>query len=297
MKIAEDFDAFVAIVEAGSISEGARALRMPRATLSRQLGRLEERLGTRLLHRSTRRMVPTPAGETLYARARGLLDAAQAAVESVQRLDDVPRGPFRVSAAPVQTPVLGELLAEFVQTYPDVSVQLETTTRHVDLVADHVDVAFRAGGIREPSLIARALLRTELIAVASPAYLHARGTPTEVSQLGGHACMGGFERGMRPGSTWPLLAGGATPITGPLVTNDMIALKGAALGGLGIALLPNLLIEGEVQSGRLVPLLVGVVGLKTSLSLVWVEREFIDPKVRAFVEFAVRWVEDGRFTT
>ena len=270
---------------------------MPRATLSRQLGRLEERLGTRLLHRSTRRMVATPAGETLYARARGLLDAAQAAVESVQRLDEVPRGPFRVSAALVQTPVLGELIAEFVKAYPAVSVQLETTTRHVDLVAEHIDVALRAGVIQEASLIARPLLRTELVAVASPEYLHGRGTPQGVSDLEGHACMGGFEQGLRPVTTWPLLAGGATPISGPLVTNDIMALKGAAMAGLGIALLPTLLLEGELQSGRLVPVLRGVVGQRTSLSLVWVEREFIDPKVRAFVEFAARWVTDGRFTT
>lgn len=297
MKIAEDFDAFVAIVEAGSVSEGARVLRMPRATLSRQLGRLEERLGTRLLHRSTRRMVPTPAGETLYARARGLLDAAQAAVESVQRLDDVPRGPFRISAAPVQTPVLGELLAEFVRMYPDVSVQLETTTRHVDLVAEHVDVALRAGVVQEPSLIARPLVRTELVAVASPEYLQRRGVPTTVSELAGHACMGGFEQGARPGTRWPLLAGGTTPISGPLVSNDMIALKGAVTGGLGIALLPGLLIEGELQAQSLLAVLPGVVGLRTSLSLVWVERDFIDPKVRAFVEFAVRWAADGRFAT
>ena len=295
MKIAEDFDAFVAIVEAGSISEGARVLGMPRATLSRQLGRLEERLGTRLLHRSTRRMVPTPAGDTLYARARGLLEAAQAAVESVQRLDDVPRGPFRVSAAPVQTPVLGELIAEFVQTYPAVSVQLETTTRHVDLVAEHVDVALRAGVVRAPSLIARPLVRTELMAVASPAYLQNRGTPAKVSELVDHACMGGFDAGARPGNTWPLLGGGATPISGPLVTNDMMALRGAATAGLGIALLPDLLVDAALRSGELVPVLPGVVGVRTSLSLVWVEREFIDPKVRAFVEFAVRWAADGRF--
>ncbi len=295
MKIAEDFDAFVAIVDAGSISEGARVLGMPRATLSRQLARLEERLGTRLLHRSTRRMLPTPAGETLYARARALLESAQAAVESVERLDDIPRGPFRVSAAPMQTPVLGALIAEFVQAFPAVSVQLETTTRHVDLVADHVDVALRAGLVREPSLIARPLLRTELLAVASPEYLQRRGTPEDVSQLAEHACMGGFEGGIRPGHTWPLLAGGTTPITGPLVSNDMMVLQGAATSGLGIALLPDLLIEADLQGGALLPVLRGVVGLRTSLSLVWVEREFIDPKVRAFVEFAVRWAEHGRF--
>lgn len=297
MKIAEDFDAFVAIVEAGNISEGARVLAMPRATLSRQLARLEERLGTRLLHRSTRRMVPTPAGETLYARARRLLDAANAAVESVQRLDDVPRGPFRVSAAPMQTRVLGELIAEFVQTHPAVSVQLETTTRHVDLVAENIDVALRAGTVREPSLIVRPLLRTDLLAVASPTYLQRRGTPADVSELVEHACMGGFEAGARPGHTWPLLAGGTTPISGPLVSNDMMVLKGAVTGGLGIALLPGLLIEAELEAGLFAPVLPGVVGLKTSLSLVWVERDFIDPKVRAFVECTVRWVAEGRFAT
>ena len=117
-----------------------------------------------------------------------------------------------------------------------------------------------------------------------------------VPELVEHACMGGFEAGTRPGHTWPLLAGGTTAISGPLVSNDMMVLKGAATGGLGIALLPTLLIEAELQAGLLTPVLPGVVGLQTSLSLVWVEREFIDPKVRAFVECAVGWAAEGRFT-
>ena len=100
MQIAEDFDAFVAIVDAGSISEAARALGIPRATLSRQLARLEQRLGVRLLHRNTRAFVPTPAGVSLYPLARQVFEAATAAVETVQRLDDVPRGVLRVSTAP-----------------------------------------------------------------------------------------------------------------------------------------------------------------------------------------------------
>ncbi|MBV1859962.1 MAG: LysR family transcriptional regulator [Nannocystaceae bacterium] len=297
MKIAEDFDAFVAIVEAGNISEAARVLGTPRATLSRQLGRLEARLGARLLHRSTRRMVPTAAGETLYGRARGLLESAKAAVESVQRLDDVPRGPLRVSGPPMGTPVLGELVADYLAEFPAVTVELQTTTRHVDLAGEHVDVALRAGVIEEPSLIVRPLARVRLMAVASPDYLARCGTPGAVSELAQHVCIRGFDRGTRPGTTWPLGSGGTTPIRGPFVSNDLAAIKGAAVRGLGIALLPRLLIDDELESGALSLVLPETVGQQISMCLVWLEREFIDPKVRAFVDLAARWAADGRLGT
>lgn len=294
MKIAEDFDAFVAIVDAGSISEAARVLGTPRATVSRQLARLEQRLGNRLLHRTTRRLVPTPAGETLYARARPLLEAAQAAVESVQRLDDTPRGPLRVSSAPLHTPVLGKMMGEFMAAYPEVTVDLQTTSRHVDLVAEHIDVAMRGGVTREPSLIARPLLRTELLAVASPQYLERAGAPGSTDALAEHTCLRGFDGGSRPATVWPLCDGGTVAVTGPFVTTDIMALLGATLVGTGIALMPRAIVDAELQRGDLDPVLEGVLGRGVSLSVVWVEREFIEPKVRAFVEFAVEWAKAGR---
>lgn len=289
MKQAEDFDAFVAIVDAGSVSEAARVLGVPRATLSRQLSRLETRLGARLLHRSTRRMMLTTAGEQLYGRARALVDGARAAVESVQRLDDTPRGLLRVSAPPMLTTEMGRLFAKFMHRCPEVVVELDSGTRHVDLVAEQVDVAIRAGIVREPSLIARVLFQSELIAVASPEYLAKHGTPTTVEMLAEHRCFRGFEGGARPSLAWPLRAGGSVRVEGPLVTNDLMTALGAVIEGLGIGVVPRALAAPDLERGRVVPVLEDTIGAAAPVSLVWVEREFIDPKVRAFAEVAVEW--------
>lgn len=295
MQVAEDFDAFVAIVDGGSISEAARTMGVPRASLSRQLARLEERLGVRLLNRTTRSMVPTRAGEALYPRARALVEGARAAVEAVQRLDDVPRGLLRISSAPLNSAVIGELVGQFLQNYREVQVELRTSTEHIDLAAEQVDIAIRGGVTRDPSLIARRLFRTDMLAVAAPAYLEVQGTPEVPAELSNHACLRGFVEGARPASAWPLRGGGKVGVDGPFVTNDIKALKGAAARGLGIALLPRELVLPELDEGRLVPVLEGHVGIEVSLSLVWLERDFIDPKVRAFIDLAVGWADAGRF--
>ena len=295
MQSAEDFDAFVAIVDAGSISEAARKLGVPRATLSRQLARLEERLGVRLVHRSTRSLVLNRAGEALYPRARRLLESAQAAVEAVQRLDDVPRGLLRVASGPLNSPVLGALVGAFTQVYPDVTVELLSSSRHIDLVAEQIDVALRGGVVRDPSLITRPLLRTDLLAVATPQYLAQHGGLEQPADLAEHACLRGFDEGVRATTAWPLRSGGRVNVDGPLVSNDPMALLGAAVHGVGLALLPRELVRAELAEGRLVPVLEDVVGTDVSLSLVWSEREFLDPKIRAFIDLAAEWAAAGRF--
>jgi DNA-binding transcriptional LysR family regulator len=293
VKASEDFDVFVAILDAGSISEAARELDVPRASLSRQLARLEERLAVRLVHRSTRKLVATPAGEALYPRARALVLAANAAVESVARLDDVPRGLLRVSTPPHYNPALGGVFSTFLRMYPDVQVELQTSARHVDLAEEQVDVAIRGGVVRDTSLIARPLSRSMMTAVASPAYLKRRGCPSNIKDLADHACLRGFAGGKRPNSKWPLQDGGEVEVDGPFVSDDMMALRGAAEDGLGIALIPSDLIHNAIASGCLVPVLEEQVGLNVALSIVWKEREFLDPKIRAFVDVVVRWQEEG----
>jgi len=295
MQDAEDFDAFVAIVDAGSISEAARELAVPRATLSRHLARLEDRLGVSLLHRSTRSLVPTPAGEALYPRARSLVDGARAAVDAVQRLDDVPRGLLRVSSAPLHSPGLGSLVAEFVKSYPKVTVELQTSTRHIDLVSEQIDVAIRGGVVRDPNLIARKLIRTDMVAVASQGYLDERGRPTRPEDLAEHACLRGFEEGARPVTSWPLRNGGRIGVEGPLVTNDLMALLGASKNALGIALLPRELVQPELDTEELSYVLEDTVGIDVSLSLVWSEQRFLDPKIRAFIDMASARFADTRF--
>ncbi len=285
MNLAEDFDAFVAIVDAGSISEAARELGVARASLSRQLARLEERLGVRLLHRTTRRLVPSKAGEVLYPRARAVVEESAAAVEAVRLLDDVPRGLLRVSAPPTVSPSLGELIAAFMLEHPLVQVELIADTSHVDLASERVDVAMRAGVMRDPNLISRSLFRLHTQAFASASYVARHGTPTTVEDLADHECIRRFISGRRPATSWPLVGGGEVPVDGAFVSNDVMALMGALRGGLGIGLAPRELVAADVQSGNLVPVLDGIVGLETTASLVWLERRFLDPKVRAFVDF------------
>ena len=162
-------------------------------------------------------------------------------------------------------------------------------------MADQIDVALRGGVVRDPNLIARRLLRSDMLAVASPRYIGARGVPATPADLERHACLRGFLEGDRPATTWPLRDGGQVPVDGPFVTNDLVALLGAAIHGLGIALIPRALSQPELDSGSLVGVLDGVVGIDVSLSLVWVEREFLDPKVRAFIDMATEWAARGRF--
>src|SRR5690606_25905690 len=142
----EGFEGFVEIVERGSLTAAADALGLPRATLSRQLTRLEERLGVRLLHRTTRKVTATRAGEALYERARRVVDEARAAVEEVRRHDDVPRGLLRVTTPPTYDGFLAEPLLSFVERWPGVQLEVDASARTVDLIAEGFDAAIRGRG-------------------------------------------------------------------------------------------------------------------------------------------------------
>lgn len=294
MDATEGFAAFVAIVETGSVSAAARRLGMPRPTLSRQLSRLETRLGVRLLHRSTRRLVPTAAGDALFPRAQRLVAEADAAIEAVRRHDDVPRGLLRVSVPPVAGPWFADLIVSFLGRWPEVQVEVVADARHVDLVREGFDVAIRGGVVRDPSLVARRLLRAESVVVASPAYVAARGAPRTPEELVQHEAILAPGEGGRGETHWACFGGGAAPVRGRLVTNDIFLRLGAARDGLGLALLPRLMIAEELARGELVPVLEGQVGFDGVLAVVHVERAFVDPKVRAFVDHVVAAAEAGR---
>ena len=284
MQILDVLPAFVAVVEAGSISRAARQLGVPRATLSRRITGLEDALGVRLLHRSTRRQVLTPAGETLYERALVVVQDAEDAVQAVQRLDGVPRGLLRLAAPPALGDGMARVLSTFLARFPEVQLEVEASTRHVDLVAEQVDVALRAGQVTAPELIGRKVWSTEVLAVASPDYLAARGTPTSAASLADHDCILGFVGGTTPERAWPLRGGGTVPVHGRLTTNDLLLRVEAARSGQGIAMLPHLVVAEALDAGMLVPVLADEVGTHSALTLVYAERKHLDPKVRAFVD-------------
>ncbi|MFZ5893535.1 MAG: LysR family transcriptional regulator [Myxococcota bacterium] len=281
--------AFTKTVEAQSLSRAAAELGVPRATISRRLARLEERLSARLLRRTTRSLVLTDAGDALYRHARIVLDAVAQAEGSVRRADHAVRGDLRVSAPLMLNDAFLSMISGFAKRYPEVRLHVHLSSQHVDLQRGGYDAAIRATTELEPGLVARTLLRSVLVAVASPEYLAAHGVPKSARELKDHRCLLGFVRGELPQTHWPLVGGGKIPVTGAFLSNEMAVLCDAALRGLGIALVPTLLAKSYIEEGLLVEVLSGEVGAETRVFIVYLEREFIPPQLRAFIDTVVEW--------
>ena len=281
--------AFTETVERRSLSAAAEALGVPRATIGRRLARLEARLGTRLIRRTTRSLVLTDSGEALLRHARIVLDAVETAEASVRRVDDVVRGDLRVSMPPMPQEPVAALVDGFLRRYPEVRLHVHVSTAHVDLRRDGIDVAIRAGTAIDPGLVARTLATTVLVGVATPRYLAEHGTPTRLDDLAEHRCLMGFRRGELAETHWPRVRGGAVHVGGAFSSNDLGLLHALASAGQGIALLPLFLVQDALASGALVPVLPRLLGASTRVAVVYAERELLPPQVRAFVDAVVAW--------
>lgn len=281
----------VAVVEAGSVSAAARHLDWPRASLSRRISELEASLGVTLLHRTTRKLTLTRAGEELYRRARRILEMAAEARDSVRRLDGVPRGLLRLSVPPRLGDKIHMLLLDYLQRYPETRLEVQATGRLVDLREEAYDLAIRAGAVRDPLLVAHEVGGSEVFAVASPDYLRRHGIPRASADLAEHQCLINFGR-----DHWPLREGGEVAVKGRLVCDDIFLLQEAACAGAGIALLPEALTEKALREGRLKAVLREQVGARSPFTLLYPSGSLLEPKVRAFVDLAVPFLSKLRFT-
>ncbi|MEM6927817.1 MAG: LysR family transcriptional regulator [Myxococcota bacterium] len=284
---------FVSVVDAGSISAAARSLGMPRATLSRRLTALEQDLRVKLVHRDSRKLTLTHAGELLVDRARKLVASADEAWAAVRQAQEGPSGRLRLSLPP--TVLFSDLLVAFRRSHPDVELQVVGTPRVLDLVAEGIDVALRSGPILADGLIARLLWSEQQSLVASPDYLAAHGRPTGVEQLGRHEFVVGFEEGWKPTLTMPLRAGGTVLVKSGFVCHDPLTHLVAVLESQGLALLPTRLTAPYVDSGQLERVLVDAVGMDKPTSLVFPDRELLPSQVRAFIDFTVAFYQDGPY--
>lgn len=285
-----DLDILVAIAETGSLTAAAVRLDLPRPTLSRRLQKLEEDYGARLVHRTTRSVQLTETGKELFRHARPIVDAVQAAGDAVRARDGVPRGVLRISI-PGSTEAMANMFIAFGLRHPEVRLELVSAARHVDLVAEGFDIAIRAGYLSGPSLVSRRLATTANRAVASPGYLEQFGVPQSIEELVEHACLVSFERGEVPRRSWPLLAGGRTPVSQRLASNDLGILLQGALSGMGMAMLPDLFLREPLADGRLVVVLPELLGARTGVWLVYPEKRLVLPRVRAFIEHTLTWME------
>lgn len=281
--------ALVWVVDLGSFTKAAERLGIPKSTVSRRIASLEDDLGIRLLHRSTRKVTPTEAGRALYARASRAIAELEDAIRAVEDLGDVPRGELRVTA-PVDfgVAVLAELSKEFLETYPEVSLTLELTNRMVDLVGEGFDAALRFGTLADSSLVARKLTSSKLGFYASPEYLERAGTPTTLDDLERHELM--VFRGLSANGVIQVHTPDgivAYKFEGRLACNDFAFLRRAVLASYGIALIPLLIIDERECGGRLVRVLPDHHVPSGELHFVYPSARHLSANVRAFRDFLV----------
>ncbi len=285
--IASALQEFVTIVERGSVSQAARELGLPRPTLSRHLAALEDELGVTLLHRETRRLALTRAGEELYRRALKIVSEARELEVAVRQLDGVPRGILRVSLPVALGTRASEMIERYLADNPEVSVDVVSTSRHVDLVGEGIDVALRAGVVRDPSLMVRKLVPSDAQLFAAPSLLERVGAIETVDDLARLPCVLLYQSGWKPIDDYPKLDGGSVRVSGRIRANDVQLARGLTLSGVTAALLPTHFCEEDVRRGALVPVLPDVIGAAGAVSVVWPAQEHLDPKVRAFIDVAV----------
>lgn len=247
-----ELEVFVRVIELGGFSAAARACGMTPSAVSKLVARLEQRLGTRLVNRSTRQLQLTAEGCAFYERGvRILADLEEA--ERCASEHTAPRGRLRVNAnVPFGHHVLLPLAPEFLRHHPDVTLDIVLTDEVIDILEQRTDVAVRAGPLKSSSLMARKLGATRMVIVAAPGYLARHGTPTTPQELLAHNRLGANYVRAQPG--WPLRQGDqniALPVTGNAQASDGEALRHLALAGLGVARLAAFQVREDLAAGRL----------------------------------------------
>jgi DNA-binding transcriptional LysR family regulator len=283
-----DIAIFVKVVELSSFTAAAEALEMSQPVVSKAVTRLEEKLGARLLNRTTRRLSLTEAGSELYRRSVHALEEIENAELEVARFQTEPRGTLRVSA-PMSFSILqlGPVIQTFMDRYPGVSVELSMDDRQVDLVQEGFDLAIRIGRLRDSSLIARKICPCRQVICASPAYLAKRGTPERPEDLFEHNCI--LYSLLSAPREWRLVDAEGNehivPVHGTLQSNNGLVNRAAAMAGGGIILLPTFYLCDQLRSGELKPILCQFKPEEIAVHAVYPERRNLMPKVRAFVDF------------
>ncbi|OAZ93130.1 LysR family transcriptional regulator [Enterobacter asburiae] len=290
MQDLNDFVWFVKVVDYGGFAAAGRALDLPKSRLSRRIAHLEERLGVRLIHRTTRQFTVTEVGQTFYQHCKAMMVEAEAAEEAVAALQAEPRGVVRITCPITLLHVhVGPMLARFMARYPGINLQLEATNRRVDLVGEGGDIAIRVRPrpFDDSDLVLRVLADRGHCLVAGPALIQRLGEPVVPSEL----------------SAWPGLSMNEGKhihkwaLSGPggakaeihyhprLITTDMLALREAAMAGIGVVQLPILMVKDQLASGELVRVLNAWEPRREVIHAVYPSRRGLLPSVRTLVDF------------
>jgi DNA-binding transcriptional LysR family regulator len=281
--------AFTKVVQHGSFAAAARELRLSRSAVSKYVIDLEQELGVQLLVRTTRSASPTENGQAYYERCVAILADLEEADVTVTRLQAEPRGILRVNA-PMSfgTLHLGPALADFMERYAELQIQLILSDQQIDPVQEGFDVTLRIADLPSSSLIARKIAPAPRVVCAAPSYLQRRGTPQRPGDLREHDCL--TYGHLATGRQWKLTGPDGEhwiPIPWTLCTNNAEVLCEAAVRGRGIALLPTFIAAAELRQGKLQTILESYKAPEISVYAIYPETRHVSVKVRVFIDFLI----------
>lgn len=285
-----DVAAFVRVVENSGFAKAARELGVPTSTVSRAVARLEENVGTRLLHRTTRNLSVTSEGHAFHQRVAPLISSLKDAGRTLGGGGKEPEGSLRITAPnDLGSAFLSEEVVRFADRYPLLQVELVLTNRKVNLVSEGIDVAVRAGRLESSSLVARKVGTLEVELYASPSYAERNRLPSTLAELSRHKIVG---FGARDGKvSWQLDGprGQETiELSCRIACDDFGFVRAAAIAGGGIGLIPRVIALSEVQSGRLVRVLPEYGQRGAPLTVIYPSARQVPPKVSAFRDFLAK---------
>jgi DNA-binding transcriptional LysR family regulator len=285
-----DIVVFTKVVETKSFTGAAELLGLPKSTVSRKLAQLEERLGVRLVQRTTRKLALTDIGQAYYERCARIVSDVAAAEQLVTDMQSTPRGRLRMTA-PVDLSMryLGSIVADFLSVHSDINIELEASDRIVDLIEEGFDLAVRFGTLPESTLIARRLCSINAVMCASPAYLARRGTPTTIEELDEHDRVL-FMPSPRTQS-WTMTHGDqsydfARPAR--FASNNVGAVYEAAAAGAGIAVLTDFMVASDCERGNLAYVLPEWTGRPIEVNAVYPARQNLPPRLSLFLDHLAR---------
>lgn len=290
MDRAAEMSAFVRAVETGSFSAAARELRLTPSALSKLVTRLEDRLGSRLLQRTTRRLQMTPEGEAFFNRARPILTAMDEAEAEVTASGKTPRGLLRLQCGfAFGMHQLAPGIPHFLERYPEIELDVRINDQPPALVEDNIDLAIRIGALDESSMVARRICNLERVICAAPTYLERYGTPRTPDDLQQHNCL--WVTSLPALRRWPFDTDDGVRvvhISGNMVANNAEMVLQLALAGVGITRLTDVMVGAALRRGDLVPVLGNWHHVEpVPLYATYPSGRHLAPKVRAMVDFLV----------
>jgi len=277
--------AFVRVVDSGGFSAAGRRLNMSTTMVSNHVQSLEDRLGARLLNRTTRKVSLTEVGKGYYDRCVQILADLEQADDIAGALQSTPRGTLRVYTATHIVQFVSPVVAEYLGAYPEVKVDLSIGERTIDLIDEGFDIAIRLTPPPDSSLIVRSLATWRHVLCCSPDYLERHGRPQQLSELTDRNCI---RHALYPYDEWRFVDRKGTPasvrVSGNLISNSGETLRRAALQGVGVCLAAGFLIADDLESGRLIRLLPEYRPVEFAMNAIYPHRHHLSAKVRSFID-------------